>query len=261
MNWIELSRWARQGPVIVVGVGVSFAVAELIALRFRRDGAIAWAQPDEVPIIPCGSGLRVLRVSRSATAWSGVHPDALVSEQRGASSVLSWLLPPSSADGPVADLRFASEVCRELHSAVDSLECLPQRAVVALDGTAGPICSLLAACALKGLELPLVVTSIDQLGHGLHFQMIRRSDAPLVLLTRNLQLGDEVARWCRATGCSLVLRAPKSSCGTTEVFQLVADKLVEARDAGAAGTAWAPSAVADSLRYRIQALRSREVTS
>jgi hypothetical protein len=258
MSWIELSRWAREAPVVVVGLGVSFAIAELLALRLRRDGAIAWAQPDEVPVGQPGGGLRVLRVSRSARAWSGVPADALVSEEEVGSDVVSWTLPASGVSGPVADVHFAGAVCRGIGPSREPLLLPPEAAVVALDGPAEPIRSLLAACALKGMELPLVVTSIDQLGHGAHMQLLRRRGTPLVLVSGDRALGAEVGRWCRATDCPFLLRAPTTSCVTAEVFQVVAEKLV---GVGTAGPAWAPSVEEDSLRHRVQAVREREVTS
>lgn len=257
MSWIELCRWAREAPVVVVGLGVSYAIAELLAGRLRRDGVVAWAQPDEGGASWPASA-RVLRVSRSGRAWSGLAAHALVTERSGDFDVPSWTIPTTGESGPVADVHFAASVCREFALAVEPLVQLPESAVVAVDGPSGPIRALLAACALKGIELPLDVTSIDDLGHGLHMQLLRRGEAPLVLVSRDPDLGEEVGRWCRETGHPFLLCSPTTSCVTTEVFQVVAGRLVSA---GSLSPAWAPSVAEDSLRHRVQAVRERAVRS
>jgi hypothetical protein len=256
MSWIELCRWARGAPVVVVGLGVSYAIADLLAARLRRDGVVAWAQPDEGGA-SWPESARVLRVSRSGRAWSGVPAHALVTE-RPDLDVPSWTVPTTGKSGPIADVHFAASVCRELAPATEPLVRLPDSAIVALDGPVGPIRSLLGACALKGIELPLDVTSIDDLGHGPHVRLLRRREAPLVLVSHDRGLGEAVAHWCRETGHPFLLCSPTTSCATTEVFQVVAGRLASARSAG---PAWAPSVVEDSLRHRVRAVREREVTS
>ena len=257
MRWIDLCRWARETPVVVVGLGLSYAIAELLAARLRRDGAVAWAQPDERRA-GWPKSARILRVSRSGCAWSGVAAHALVTERSGDLDVPSWTVPTTGESGPVADVYFAASVCRELAPEMEPLVPLPDSSIVAVDAPAGPIRSLLVACALKGIELPLDVTSIDDLGHGPHMRLLRRRDAQLVLVSRDPDLSEEVARWCRDIGHPFVLRSPTTSCVTTEVFLVVAAMLAAA---GSASTAWAPSIVEDSLRDRVRAVREREVRS
>jgi hypothetical protein len=232
-------------------MGVSYAIARLIALRLRNDGAFAWAEPDEPRgEFPCG--VRILRVSRTGCAWNGSPSTALVTEGRAITGIPTWTTPDSGTTGVTADVRFAASVCAALSPSNTLLSRIPASGVVAIDGDAGPARTLIAASVLKGIEPPFAVTSIDQLGHGLHRRLLLPLAAPLTLMSADVGLRREVRRWCQATGIPCVVVKPDERCVGTEVFRVAAGRLIEATAACADGGL---SPTQDSLRHRIQSVR------
>jgi len=220
-SWLDSAVRENQ-PLKWTGHGASFALARAFAAALGERGGNSQA----VSLSQC-QGAGVCLVSQSARD-PGIAVALLVAEH-GRSE--GWAATPRlEVPGgglvewlPLSFLRRAIEVFSAglgvpAWPRVSGPVLEPREEILVVGRSVGPVRALAESARHKLEELPLEVTSCEELGHGLHARLWRRPEAHRVRL---LDGGEEerkammaVRQWCQQVGVALVDERLQAPAGT-----------------------------------------------
>jgi hypothetical protein len=258
LEWSKLLSLCSKFPIILVGLGISYALAQLIAIHLRREGLLAFALEDDKHIQSLSlKNLKMIRISRSGNEWSGIKADILISEKPDDQThEYTWHIKSNSSLGIMSDLQFALSVIElfELSSNHIQFMNLETTNLILLDDSIDPINTLIRACEFKGILIPYQVYGIDHFGHGAHATIYNLKDLTCLLISDHIDIIREIKHWFTLMNCKLNIIKTTTTSLTSDIFDFLIRKTLQDNTMS---NNWHLSNEKDQLRYQIYNIRKK----